>query len=69
MELLPAVRFELTKHYALELETSPFDRSGMLVILFTIVNYCISIFGHIYIFLILFKLFFNTFYYINGSIK
>ena len=61
MELLPAVGFEPTKLYALELETSPFDRSGMLVTLPTKMKNCISIFGHIYIFFIVFKLFFNTF--------
>ena len=30
-EIVPAVRFELTKLYATELESAPFDRSGILV--------------------------------------
>ena len=28
-EMIPAVGFEPTKHYALELKSSPFDRSGI----------------------------------------
>ena len=31
-EIVPAVRFELTKLYATELESAPFDRSGILVL-------------------------------------